>query len=63
MNDHTHNKHRQAEAGTTEGGIFYDGISLGKVRSNVGYVTQDDIMYEAWICNDLHVSNGACVEC
>jgi len=33
-------------AGTTEGGIFYDGISLGKVRSNVGYVTQDDIMYE-----------------
>ena len=35
-----------AEAGTTEGGIFYDGASLGKIRSNVGYVTQDDIMYE-----------------
>jgi len=33
-------------AGTTEGGIFYDGASLGKIRSNVGYVTQDDIMYE-----------------
>ncbi|CAK9001110.1 unnamed protein product [Durusdinium trenchii] len=32
--------------GVTEGNVFYDGTSLGKVRSSVGYVTQDDIMYE-----------------
>ncbi|CAE7893568.1 W [Symbiodinium microadriaticum] len=32
--------------GLTEGGIYYDGAALSKVRSSVGYVTQDDIMYE-----------------
>ncbi|CAE7757565.1 W [Symbiodinium sp. CCMP2456] len=32
--------------GFTEGGIYYDGAALSKVRSSVGYVTQDDIMYE-----------------
>ncbi|CAE7280654.1 W [Symbiodinium sp. CCMP2592] len=33
-------------SGLTEGGIYYDGATLSKVRSSVGYVTQDDIMYE-----------------
>ncbi|CAJ1354662.1 unnamed protein product [Effrenium voratum] len=33
-------------SGVTEGDILYDGHPLSKVRSSVGYVTQDDIMYE-----------------
>ena len=32
--------------GSVSGGISYNGKSLGTVRSNIGYVTQDDIMYE-----------------
>ncbi|CAE7231514.1 W [Symbiodinium pilosum] len=32
--------------GSIDGGISYNGKSLQKVRSNIGYVTQDDIMYE-----------------
>ena len=36
----------RAISGLTEGGIYYDGATLAKVRSSVGYVTQDDIMYE-----------------
>ena len=32
--------------GDVSGGISYNGKSLQKVRSNIGYVTQEDIMFE-----------------
>eukprot|EP00930_Biecheleria_cincta_P084236 TRINITY_DN7372_c0_g2_i1.p1 TRINITY_DN7372_c0_g2~~TRINITY_DN7372_c0_g2_i1.p1 ORF type:complete len:654 (-),score=121.17 TRINITY_DN7372_c0_g2_i1:629-2590(-) len=37
----------RGNVGTVDGSLSYNGLHLGQVRSDVGYVTQDDIMYES----------------
>eukprot|EP00931_Biecheleriopsis_adriatica_P049263 TRINITY_DN28495_c0_g1_i1.p1 TRINITY_DN28495_c0_g1~~TRINITY_DN28495_c0_g1_i1.p1 ORF type:complete len:657 (+),score=116.01 TRINITY_DN28495_c0_g1_i1:71-1972(+) len=36
----------RSNVGQVDGSVTYDGKELSKVRSGIGYVTQDDIMYE-----------------